>query len=312
MELSKSFYGWAIATGVLGLACAGVLAWPSQQGPTDSIVGGIRVTRSVPIATEAGAERPSLDIAIPKGEGPFPVVVFFAGGAWMYDGGAYRSEVVEAARRGYVGVRLNYRLLNFGTGEGAFPAQLEDARSAVNWLQQEHQQFKADVSRLAFVGKSAGGHLALLAGLRYPELGVDAIVSSSAPIDLAAAYAVPGSHRELLESYLGGTAQERPDQFHDASPINFVSEDSPPTLHFHGEADNRVPVEMAQLLKSRWAEVGGEHEVRLLPGEGHQFSAALMESIQLQTFEFLAAHLAPQTRATAQAHSGQASKGTPK
>ncbi len=303
MELNKTFYGWAIAAGVVGLTCAGVIAWPGQGGRSEYMVDGIRVQRGVPIGVRADSQRPSLDIAVPAGVGPFPVVVFFPGGAWMYDGGAYRSEVVEAARRGYVGVRLAYRLLDTGSGEGAFPAQLEDTRRAVDWLTQHQPELKADLQRLAFVGKSAGGHVALLAGLRYPDLGVDAIVTCSAPTDLAAAFAVPGLHRELLQDYLGGTPEDRAEAYHDASPLNFASRESPPTLHFHGEADNRVPVEMARLLQSRWEEVGGDHRVQFFPGEGHQLSAEVTGDAREQTYKFLSGRLKASPPPTAQAPS---------
>jgi hypothetical protein len=63
---------------------------------------------------KAGDTELKLDLARPDGDGPFPAIVFIHGGGWS--GGnrqAYRGQIQEAAKRGYVAATISYRLMKF-------------------------------------------------------------------------------------------------------------------------------------------------------------------------------------------------------
>ncbi|MGV0645225.1 alpha/beta hydrolase [Mycolicibacterium sp. XJ2546] len=87
-----------------------------------------------------------------------PVVVFLHGGGWSvgdldtYDGTA-RTHAVGADA---VVVSVDYRL----APEHRYPAAVEDAWAATQWVGQHAAELGADPARLAVAGDSAGGNLA--------------------------------------------------------------------------------------------------------------------------------------------------------
>lgn len=102
--------------------------------------------------------RPGLtaDVAVPKGNGPHPVVVYLHGGGWI--GGSsktHRKLGMQFAEAGYLTINVDYRL----APEHPFPAGLEDCLYAVKWTGENAQRWNGDVSRLAVGGDSAGGNL---------------------------------------------------------------------------------------------------------------------------------------------------------
>jgi acetyl esterase len=107
---------------------------------------------------EAIQLRPGLtaDVAVPKGNGPHPVVVYLHGGGWI--GGStktHRKLGMQFAEAGYLTINVEYRL----APEHPFPAGLEDCVFAVKWAGDNAKRWNGDVSRLAVGGDSAGGNL---------------------------------------------------------------------------------------------------------------------------------------------------------
>lgn len=64
----------------------------------------------------------------------------------------------------------------------------------------------------------------------------------------------PITHRQMMKNLLGGQPDEVPEAYDLASPVNFVSPQSPPTLLFHGEHDQIVPVTATRLLYKKLLE----------------------------------------------------------
>jgi len=119
-----------------------------------------------------------------------------------------------------------------------------------------------DDETVAAWGSSAGGHLALLAGVvdDVTELGdafEDEIEKAVAPEESGAVQAVvswyglsdftltddPGGIAPVL---MGGPQSERPDRYDQASPVSHVTAESPPTLLMHGREDEVVDVEQSR------------------------------------------------------------------
>jgi acetyl esterase/lipase len=103
-----------------------------------------------------------LDIAFPtRGAGPFPALVFVHGGGWVLgDRKNMTPYLLMAAKAGYVGVAISYRL----APEHPFPAQVQDSKCAVRWLRANANKYRIDQDHIAAFGFSAGGNLACMLG----------------------------------------------------------------------------------------------------------------------------------------------------
>jgi len=71
-----------------------------------------------------------LDIYLPAGHGPFPLVVWYHGGGWKYGDKGWMLYLRNLTRRGYAIASVQYRL----SGTAKYPAQLDDSRDALHWL----------------------------------------------------------------------------------------------------------------------------------------------------------------------------------
>ena len=107
--------------------------------------------------TGAGGQIP-IRIYTPKGEGPFPVIVYYHGGGWViadldtYD--ASPRALVNATNA--VVVSAHYRQ----APEHKFPAAHDDAHVAYKWVLAHAKELKGDPKKIALVGESAGGNMA--------------------------------------------------------------------------------------------------------------------------------------------------------
>ena len=103
------------------------------------------------------------DVYQPSDGGVHPGVVWLHGGALIFGS---RSRLHPAQRAlylqaGYSVVAMDYRL----APETRLPEIIEDLRDAFRWLRDEGpERLRVDPRRLAVVGHSAGGYLALMAG----------------------------------------------------------------------------------------------------------------------------------------------------
>ena len=102
-------------------------------------------------------ERHRLDLYLPKGEGPRPLIVCVHGGGWAGgDKARYRWMGEAFARAGFAAASITYRF----APKSRAPAQMEDVQRAVRWLRSHAGNLGADPGRFGAIGGSAGGHLA--------------------------------------------------------------------------------------------------------------------------------------------------------
>lgn len=255
----------------------------------------------------------TLDLARPDGDGPFPAIVFIHGGGW-YQGSrqAYRAQIVEAARRGYVAATISYRLMQFDeakkettTASPNFPAQIHDAKAAIRWLRANADKYGVDPNRIGVTGGSAGGHLSLLIGLTdadddlegdggNPEQSsrVQAVVNDFGPTDMAACYET-SSVAWLFRLFMGGTPDEAAETYKAASPVTYVSADDPPVLTLHGDQDALVPVAQATILNEKMKAAGASHTLMIFEGQGHGFGGEHGIRAMTATWDFFDQHLKP-------------------
>ena len=257
-----------------------------------------------------------LDLYIPEGDGPFPVLVGIHGGGFMFgdksDGtGLAGADALLAA--GYAIASINYRL----SGEAQYPAQIHDAKAAVRFLRANAEEYNLDPERVGAWGASAGGNLAALLGttcgeadLEGAELGnadqsscVQAVVDWFGPIDFLAldeqfaGTSCPQNHNDANspESKLvGAPIQTVPDLVATTNPMNYIDAADAPFLIQHGSADCNIPPVQGQKLADALAPAIGEENAiyTLIDGAEHggpQFSTD--ENMQV-VVDFLNKHLA--------------------
>jgi pimeloyl-ACP methyl ester carboxylesterase len=102
-------------------------------------------------------------VYLAAGSGPHPVVVFLHG----YPGNEKNLDLAQAVRReGYDAVYFDYRGVWGSGGTFSFANSLEDVQAIVDWVRAPEQveRFHFDRRRIAIVGHSFGGWLALLHG----------------------------------------------------------------------------------------------------------------------------------------------------
>jgi acetyl esterase/lipase len=236
--------------------------------------GHARVSRGISFAAPEGV-RLTLDIYQPATAGRYPSVVQIYGGAWQR--GAPGDDAPFAtylAARGFVVFAIDYR----HAPQWQWPAQIDDVRAALAWVRAHGGEYDADVSRLALLGRSAGAHLALLAAYERGAPPVAAVVSYYGPVDLADGYRNPPRPdpldvRSVEEALLGGTPDQVPDRYREASPIAYVSRRQPPSLLIYGRRDHIVLPRFGAMLDDRLRATGTTSVFMEIPWAEHAFDA---------------------------------------
>ena len=204
--------------------------------------------------------------------GPLPTVIVVHGGMWQSgDNAEFVALNAYLAARDHVVVAINYRL----APRWRFPAARDDVLSALAYLKVYGHEFGADPARIAILGRSSGGELALLAAYTANEPGIRGVISAYGASDLRYEYEHPAPPRVLdtrgvLETYLGGPPSKADDAYFAASPINFVTSSSPPTLLIHGALDSVIRPEETARLDARLRDAGVKHIYLRLPWATHR------------------------------------------
>lgn len=219
-----------------------------------------------------GGERLTLDIYQPAYvHGPLPAVIVVHGGSWQTGNNTeFAALNGYLAGRDYVVAAINYRL----APRWPFPAARDDVLSAIAYLKVYASQLGVDPNRLALMGRSGGGQLALLAAYTSGEPSIKGVISVYGPTDLRFAYEHPAPSglvdtRGNLEAYLGGPPAGAEDTYFAASPLNFVTATSPPTLLIHGMRDAVISADESVRLEERLREAGVKHLFVRLPWATH-------------------------------------------
>ncbi|HEX2442570.1 MAG TPA: prolyl oligopeptidase family serine peptidase [Vicinamibacterales bacterium] len=160
--------------------------------------------------------------------------------------------------------------------------QPDDVAAAVGWLA---SQPGVDPDRLAVVGFSQGGQVALLSAVRGAR--VRAIVAYYPVTDVAlwkqttANADIPGYVTSVCEP--GGTTPR--------SPRLNATAIGAPVLLVHGDMDTRVPTDQSVLMKAALDTAGRSVTLFLVPGAQHGFTAAEEATVRPVVDQFLAASL---------------------
>ncbi|MEE4360320.1 MAG: alpha/beta hydrolase [Pseudomonadales bacterium] len=208
---------------------------------------------------------------LPAVPGRAPVVVLIHGGCWLNAYGADHAMALAGAlaEAGFAVWSLEYRRV--GDPGGGWPGTGEDVLAGIDRLADLAEEAPVDLGRVALVGHSAGGHLALWAA---GVLGPDARVRPRAVVGLAAitdpaAYALGDNSCEVATPrFMGGTPAQVPARYVAASPFSSLPS-GVDTYLVQGDADAIVPPMQARAFAAAAAGAGQSVALRMLPGFGH-------------------------------------------
>lgn len=209
-----------------------------------------------------------LDLCRPAADKVRKTIVILIHGGGFTDGD--RSDMLglceTLSQGGFLSATISYRLARSGKG---YPAPVDDVKSAIEWARANAARYGADQGHVVVMGYSAGGTLALSAGLSTNS-GVAAIIDVAGISDFGQALRET-QHQRLrddINAYLRGTPAEA------ASPIRLVSRDDPPVLVFHGKADSLVPVAQSVRLAEELNRANVKMLLRVFDGGGHDILTA--------------------------------------
>jgi acetyl esterase/lipase len=263
------------------------------------------------------------DVYRKSGDDIRPVVIWIHGGA-LITGNRRGLNPVQAEKyldAGYTIVSIDYRL----APQAKLDQILEDLEDAHRWVRNEGPElFRADPTRIAVVGHSAGGYLTLMAGFRltprpralvsfygYGDIAgewysrPDPFYNRQPAVSKEEAYAAVG--KAVISDYVGGdrgrfylyTRQrgiwpievtghdpdKEPRAFDRLCPIRNVTKDYPPTLLLHCDKDTDVPFEQSASMAKEFERQGVPHEFIPMPGRGHGFDSAMWDSVVSESFD---------------------------
>jgi acetyl esterase/lipase len=222
----------------------------------------------------------------PASTAPVPAVIVIHGGGWAGgDKGEAPQQSERLAAQGYAVFDIQYRTApqpNWQTAVG-------DVKCAIGWVKQHAREagVEIDPNRVTLLGRSAGGHLALLAAYAAddPALApscpagnthVESVISFYAPTDMAWGYEHPANPRvyessQKLRGFLGGPPSTAGEAYQKCTIGNHVTAKVPRTLLIHGNQDQFVSPAHVHFVAPKLQAAGVPHDVLIIPYGQHGF-----------------------------------------
>lgn len=203
-------------------------------------------------------------------------IVFFFGGGWNGGSpGQFKWQARYLASRGMVAILADYRVKK-RNGTLANIA-VSDAKAAIRWVRENADRLGVDPDRIAAAGGSAGGHLATATAtlpghdIPNPEQATsalpDALVLFNPALITAPILKHPDLNREKFEKLAPRLGAEPASM----SPYHHVKPGLPPTIIFHGKADQTVAYQSVEWFTEKMESAGNRCELVGYEDAGHGF-----------------------------------------
>lgn len=215
---------------------------------------------------------------LPEGDGPWPVAVVLHGGFWRarYRLGLMDGICHDLVRRRWAAWNLEYRRVGLLSG-GGWPETFLDVAAGTDALVDLAERFPLDLARVATVGHSAGGHLAVWTAARHrvpegapgarPRVRPVSAISLAGVLDLTAA-AGDDLGGSAVTRLVGGSPDRVPERYAVASPSALLPIGVRQVL-VHGVEDRIVPIAVSRTHAERARAAGDDCELVALAGVGH-------------------------------------------
>lgn len=254
-------------------------AIPAQQGVSWSQIEGLPQPPAGEVVPYGDAPSQFGELRLPEGEGPFPVAVLIHGGCWQFQYGLDHIAPLAADlnEHGVATWAIEYRRL--GETGGGWPGTFDDVVAGLAQLESIANNHPIDTERVALVGHSAGGHLALWLASRegivadhrwnggVPD-GLQGVVGLSAITDLAEYAAGEGDCNAAVPMLMGDDNAHYADRLAVASPDRLMPPAAPVHL-VHGREDRIVPLSQTVVYVNNVNRSGGSAKETLVEDAGH-------------------------------------------
>lgn len=287
-----------VCMGAEGPATDTVQVTPGTPPPAPIALLRVEIVRNDDVSYCDADNTPLMaDVAYPKLEGSAPAIILVHG-PWWLDGSrkAFSTLLNEVASRGFIAVAIDYRKT-----ASFFAAQAADVRCAVRWLR-GHPELKVQKDKIGLLGYSSGAHIAMMAAYELPpptspteeSSAVQAVVNWAGPTYMARVLpTLPDATAAAVKTLLNGAPNEAPAFYAAASPITRVTASAPPTWSTYGALDNQVPKDQGLALDAALKNKGARHDLEVLPGQGHEFTAEGMNTAIESAMSFFSKQLKP-------------------
>lgn len=235
------------------------------------------------VSIEIG-EKPTdlVDLWLPETPGPHPVVLMVHGGCWqksVADRTLMNYAAEDLRQRGLAVWNIEYR----GVDEdgGGYPGTFLDVAAAADALRDHATEHDLDLSRVAGIGHSAGGHLVTWLATRgnLPEdsplysaepLPLVGVINSGGLADLELSVRVTQYDclGAIMETLVGPESDSRSETFADTSPAELLPVPGR-FVSVSGDMDRISPPGLAEALAKRDQQAGGTGEALIIAGNSH-------------------------------------------
>jgi acetyl esterase/lipase len=222
-----------------------------------------------------------VELFLPPGQGPFPVVLLIHGGCWVkeFQGIVQMHNLAGALTRHGIAVwNVEYRRID--EDGGGYPGTYQDVAAALDLLITEANGRHLDTNRLVLMGHSAGGQLVQwLAGRRNLPASSPLYQANAFPIREVIALGSIGDLRNRTTTLkqtcgidpvklTGRPSAARSDVYADTSPAELMPNGSH-TVLINGALDHVSPPQTAVDYAKRARKAGDAIETIVLPQASH-------------------------------------------
>lgn len=234
--------------------------------------------------------------------GKRPAIIICPGGAYLGTSDREAEPVaMHYLERGYQAFVLRYTTTATGV-DRVYPDCLHDLANTICLVRSQAQEWHIDSHKVAVVGFSAGAHLTAALSVHWHEdwlgdvlqvenemLKPDAAILGYPFVDYEVLREQEKSHMEkefgengntikelykMMSKALTGKDDPSSKLRHEFSPINYVSEQTPPTFLWHTAADQLVSAENSLKYAQALSRHGVDYELHIFENGPHGLSLA--------------------------------------
>ena len=210
-----------------------------------------------------------MDIFLPEGEGPFPVIISIHGGAFKKCDKRDEDMILDmlhGLNKGYAVIGVNYRL----SGEAQFPEPVKDIKQAIRFIKDNANAYHLNANKIVVWGGSAGGYFTLMSGLidcydffddeysSQTDTKIQGLIAWFPPVNfinmdsqlkksgLLKKYPDHDDNYSPESLFVGASITKNKDVVQKANPETYIHKDICPMFIQHGRKDKIVPFQQSQ------------------------------------------------------------------